>query len=116
MKFMLLMFNDQSAWDQLTKSEQDGAVESLMKFGEELAAEGKMLASHGLAPPGEAVSVRRREGGDRLVVDGPYAETKEVVGGYYLIECDSKEEAVDWLKRLPLVTWGAEVRQVRVEQ
>jgi len=116
MKFMLLMYNDEAAWNRLTKSEQDAAVGDLMHFGDELAAQGRLLLSQGLAPGHEAVSVRLRQDGGRTVVDGPFAETKEIVGGYYVIECTSRAEAVEWAKKLPLATWGVEVRRIHVEQ
>jgi hypothetical protein len=116
MKFLLLMYNDEAAWDRLSKPEQDAAVAGLMGFGETLAERGILVASHGLAPRGEAVSVRRTANGGRAVTDGPYAETREVAGGYYVIECASAAEAVEWAKRLPLVTWGVEVRRIHVEQ
>src|SRR5262245_4932007 len=102
MKFMLLMFNNHAAWDRLSPAEQSAAVEGLMHFGDELAAQGKLLLTQGLAPPNEAVSVRLAADGGRTVVDGPFAETREVVGGYYLIECGSQAEAVEWAKKLPL--------------
>jgi hypothetical protein len=111
MKYLLLMFNDEAAWERLAKSEQDTAVEGLVGFGRELADQNKLIASHGLAPSSEAFSIRRRDAPS--VTDGPYAETKEVVGGYYLIECGSRAEALEWAKRLPLVTWGVEVRRVQ---
>jgi hypothetical protein len=113
MKFLLLMYNDEAAWNRLGKSEQDAAVEGLMKFGAELGANGKLVESHGLEMTPDAVAVRRCADGTRLVVDGPYAESREVVGGYYVVDCASKAEAVEWAMRLPLVTWGVEVRRIQ---
>jgi hypothetical protein len=115
MKFMLLMYNDESAWQRMTKAEQDAAVDRLMKFSEELSAAGKLILTQGLAPGAEAVSIKPTADGGRMVTDGPYVETHEVAGGYYLIECGSREEAVEWGKRLPLASWGVEVRRIHVE-
>jgi len=116
MKFLLLMYNDEAAWERLAKSEQDTAVQNLMAFTEELAAHGKLVLSHGLGMSREAVSVKLRADGGRAVTDGPYAETKEHVGGYYVIECTSKTEAIEWTKKVPLASWGVEVRQIQIEQ
>ena len=115
MKFMLLMYNDEAAWERMTKAEQDASVDRLMKFGDELSAAGKLILTQGLAPGAEAVSIRPTPGGGRTVTDGPYIETREVAGGYYVIDCASKEEAVEWGKRLPLASWGVEVRRIHVE-
>ena len=115
MKFLLMMYNDEAAWNRLSKAEQDAAVQGLFAFDEVLKQAGKMVTSHGLVPSNEAVSIRRRKDGGRIVTDGPFAESKEVTGGYYVIECDSKEEAVEWGKKVPLTTWGVEVRRIHIE-
>jgi hypothetical protein len=115
MKFMLLMYNDQDAYDRLTKDQQDAAIGRLMKFTDDLAAAGKLVITHGLAPRKEAISLRPTKDGGRTVTDGPYCETKEIAGGYYVIEVASKEEALEWAKKLPLATWGVELRRINVE-
>lgn len=113
MKFMLAMYNDEAAWSRLSKSEQDAAVEKLFAFDKELQAAGILRASHGLHMSNEGVSIRRRPDGGKSVNDGPFAESKEVLGGFNIIECASKAEAVEWAKKLPLATWGVEVRQLQ---
>lgn len=113
MKFLILMFNDEEAWNAQSPAEQEAAVAKLEQFSQDLRAKGAFVDSHGLEPGREAVSVRRLPGGGRSLTDGPYAETKELVGGYYVIQCDSRSEAVEWLERLPLVTWNAELRRVQ---
>ena len=115
MKFMLLMYNNETVWNRMTKAEQDAAVERLMKFSEQLSAAGKLILTQGLAPGVEAVSIRPGPGGERIVTDGPYVETREVAGGYYIIECASRDEAIAWGRRLPLASWGVEVRRIHVE-
>jgi len=115
MKYMLLMYNDESLWNRMTKADQDAAVDRLMKFSEQLTDAGKLILTQGLAPGIEAVSIRRGPGGEPLVTDGPFVETKEVAGGYYIIECDSRDEAVAWGRKLPLASWGVEVRRIHVE-
>jgi hypothetical protein len=120
MKFMLLMYNNETLWNLMTKGERDAAVDRLMKFSEQLRAAGKLILTQGLAPGVEAVSIRPRPGGERVVTDGPYVETREVetrevAGGYYIIECASRDEAIAWGRRLPLASWGVEVRRIHVE-
>ncbi len=72
----------------------------MMKFNEELVKAGVMLDGQGLTPTSKAKKVRF-EGGKRTVVDGPFAESKELVAGYWLWQVRSIEEAVEWLKRAP---------------
>ena len=78
----------------------------------DLQAQRKLLETHRLRPPAEAKTVRLRSGGDRAVTDGPFTESKEVMGGYYTIECDSMAEALDWARRVPLAYGSVEVRPV----
>jgi hypothetical protein len=82
------------------------------KFNEELVKAGVMLAGEGLQPSSKGVRVRF-EGKKRTVIDGPFAETKELVAGFWLWQVKSKEEAIEWLKRAPF-DGGTEVelRQV----
>ena len=72
----------------------------MMKFNEELVKAGVMLAGDGLTPTSKAKRVRFSEG-SRLVIDGPFAETKELVAGYWIWRVKSMDEAVEWLKRAP---------------
>ena len=115
MKFMLLMYNNEVEWNRMTEAEQNAAVDRLMKFSDELSAAGKLVLTQGLAPGSEAVSIKPTRSGGRIVTDGPYVETKEVAGGYYIIECASREEAIEWGKQLPLASWGVEIRRIHVE-
>ena len=82
------------------------------KFNEELVKAGVMLAAEGLHPSSKGARVRF-QGGKKTVIDGPFAETKELVAGFWLWQCKSKEEAIEWLKRAPF-DGGTEVeiRQV----
>jgi hypothetical protein len=82
------------------------------KFNEELAKAGVMLAAEGLHPSSKGARVRF-SGKQRTVIDGPFAETKELIGGFWLWKVNSKEEAIEWLKRAPF-DGGAEIeiRQV----
>lgn len=88
------------------------AVEKMMKYNEQLQKAGVLLALDGLHPPAEGQRVTFT-GGKAKVVDGPFAEAKEVVGGYWMIQVKSKEEAIEWASRAPMAdNETIEVRQV----
>lgn len=76
------------------------AVAAMMKYNEELQQAGVLLSLDGLHPPSAGVRVSF-PGGQPVVTDGPFPEAKEVLGGYWMIQVNSKEEAVDWAKRCP---------------
>ena len=81
------------------------------KFNEELVKAGVMLAGEGLHPSSKGARVKFA-GGKRTVIDGPFAETKELVAGFWLWQVKSKEEAIEWLKRAPFDETEVEIRQV----
>jgi hypothetical protein len=81
------------------------------KFNEELAAAGVMLAGEGLQASSNGARVKF-SGGKTTVIDGPFAETKELVAGYWMWQVKSKEEAIEWLKRAPFDETEVEIRQV----
>ncbi|HVV73764.1 MAG TPA: YciI family protein [Verrucomicrobiae bacterium] len=88
------------------------AVEKMMKFNEELAKAGVLLGLDGLQPNSKGARVAFK-GGKATVTDGPFIEAKEVVGGYWMLQVQSKEEAVGWAKRCPAADGDViEVRQV----
>ena len=87
--------------------------EAMGNFNEELVKAGVMLAGEGLHPTSRAKRVRFEDGGRKSVIDGPFAETKELVGGFWLWQVKSMEEAVEWLKRAPFAP-GDEVEIRRV--
>jgi hypothetical protein len=77
-------------------------VAQMMKYNEELLQAGALLALDGLTPPDEAARVQFEDVGRSTVVDGPFAETKELVGGYWIIQARDREEAVEWARRAPM--------------
>jgi len=81
------------------------------KFNEELAAAGVMLAGEGLHPSSKGARVKF-SGGKKSVIDGPFAETRELVAGFWLWKCKSLQEAIEWLKRAPFEETEVEIRQV----
>jgi hypothetical protein len=98
MRFMVLVPGDErSEQGQMPTTDE---LERMTKYNEELVKAGVMLDGDGLKPTSEAVKVRF-EGGDATVIDGPFTESKEIVAGYWIWECASREEAIEWLKRAP---------------
>jgi hypothetical protein len=93
--------------------EQGAAVmKAYTDFTEEIRESGVMIGGEGLQPTATATTIRVRDG-ERVLTDGPFAETKEQLGGFYLLECASKDEAVDWAAKIPGAQFGSvEVRQV----
>ena len=81
------------------------------KFNEELVKAGVMQAGEGLHPSSKGARVKF-SGGKTTVIDGPFAETKELVAGYWMWQVNSKEEAIEWLKRAPFEDTEVEIRQV----
>ena len=97
MRFMMFMYPDISEDEWVPEGE---AVEAMGRYNEELRKAGMLLALDGLQPPSEGASVEF-SGGGATVTDGPFAEAKEVVGGYWMIQARDKAEAVEWAKRCP---------------
>jgi hypothetical protein len=82
------------------------------RFNEELVNAGVMLAGEGLAPSSKGARVRFGTGGATRVIDGPFAETKELVAGFWIWRVGSKQEAIDWLQRAPFEETEVEIRQI----
>ena len=110
MRFMMLMIpNIPAQSDWMPDAE---AVAGMMRYNEELTKAGVLLALDGLHPPASGARVSYGEGGV-TVKDGPFAEAKEVIGGYWVIDVSSREEAVEWARRIPGAPGDVvEVRQV----
>jgi hypothetical protein len=109
MRFMMIMLPHVADADWEPTPE---AVEAMTRYNEELTKAGVLLALDGLHPPAEGTRVRF-SGGAPTVTEGPFAEAKELVGGYWMIQATSKEEAVAWARRIPGADGDiVEVRQV----
>jgi len=112
MRFLLVIFDDPTEWAKVSPAEIERVMATHHRLQEDLTAQNKLVGCNRLSPTG-AVNVRVRD--DKHVVsDGPFTETKEIMGGYYLIDCASRDEAVEWAKRLPLAEKRScvEVRQL----
>ena len=112
MKYMLLIYHDETTWDSLTEAERQEIYRQYRELIEELTATGNYLIGDQLQPTTAANSVRVRER-KHLVTDGPFAETREQLGGFFLIEAASRDEANAIAARIPSASTGTiEVRPV----
>jgi hypothetical protein len=112
MKYMLLIHDDEQNWAKLSDADRQKIYADYGQFGQSVKASGNYLAGAQLQPTTMATSVRVREG-KRLVTDGPFAETREQLGGYYLIEAKDLDEAIGIAARIPSARFGTiEVRPV----
>src|SRR5438105_15513852 len=98
MRFMVIVKADKNSEAGVLPDEK--ILGDMGKFNEELVKAGVMLAGEGLHPTSKGAKVRFN-GGARTVIDGPFTEAKEIVAGYWVWECASREEALEWLKRAP---------------
>ena len=101
MRFLLMIFDDHAEWAKVAPAAMERVMQTHAQLKADLEAQGKWIGCDRLHPGSEAATVRVRDE-RRVVSDGPFTETKEVMGGFYLIKCDSKAEAIEWAKRLPL--------------
>ncbi|GAA2390623.1 YciI family protein [Nonomuraea africana] len=114
MKFLLIMHSNPQIWDALTEEERTEVMSGHGVFMETVKKSGEMISTAALADPSQSAVVRVR-GGVPAVTDGPYLEAKEYLGGYYLVECDSRERALELAALIPdagVEGLGIEVRPV----
>ena len=109
MKYMLLCYDDEQYWEQAGQAALKAAMNEAVQLTHELAAKGQYIEAAPLEPAAMAAHVRVREG-KRLVTDGPFVETHEVLGGYYLIDVENLDEAIRIAERHP----GARVGTVEI--
>jgi hypothetical protein len=111
MQYMLLIYESPGSWPE---GEQDQMMRDYFAYTEELRESGAYVAGDALHPTNTAQSVQVRDG-ETIVTDGPFAETREHLGGYYLIDVDSDEEAKSWAAKIPSARVGTiEIRKVVV--
>ena len=109
MQYMLLIYSEPATWQAMSPEQSRELTGAYFTYTEELRDSGKLVAGDALQPIATATSVRVRDG-KSLTTDGPFAETKEVLGGYYLIDVESLDEALDWAARIP----GAKIGTIEV--
>jgi hypothetical protein len=112
MKFLAIIYNDESSYADASPEDIGRVFAAHGAFGEAAREAGVFGGGDGLQPSATATVVRVRDG-ERLLTDGPFAETKEQIGGYYVLECKDLDEALEWSARIPEAQYGAiELRPV----
>jgi hypothetical protein len=112
MKYMLMAYVNESAWPTMTKAEQEQGMAAYMAYGEALTKAGVLVGSNRLQPSSTAATVRLANGKSQ-VLDGPFVESKEQLGGYFLIDVADLDAALSWAARCPAADHGVvEVRAI----
>ena len=112
MQYLLMLYVNEGGWPQLSKAEQEQGTAAYMAYSEALAKAGVLKGTNRLQPSSAATTVRESNGKSQ-VLDGPYADSKEQIGGYYLIEAPDLDAALSWAARCPTVNHGVvEVRPI----
>ena len=114
MKYLCLIYSAEADHQGMSPSAQQEYAGSYFAFDGEVKKAGVYVAGEGLKPVGTATTVRVRDG-KRSTTDGPFAETKEQLGGFYLLDCKNLDEALSWATKIPTAKFGSiEVRPVMV--
>jgi hypothetical protein len=114
MQYLLMLYVSEAGWSKLTKAEQEQGVAAYRAYTEALTKAGVLTGSNRLQPSSAATTVRIADGKPQ-VLDGPYADSKEQLGGYYLIDVADLDAAISWASRCPAASHGVvEVRPVWV--
>jgi hypothetical protein len=112
MRYALLICTDQSAMEAASPAEAQASVAQYVAFGEEMGRRGVLQGGERLRPTTDATTVRVRDG-EVLTSDGPFAETKEQIGGFYLVDCKDLDEAIEVAAKIPSARVGTiEVRPI----
>lgn len=114
MRYMILIYSEESSWADVSPERIAEIMSAYQAYTEKLAAAGVLVSGDELNVVGTAKSIRGHGGAQ--VVDGPFVDTKEQLGGYYLIDCATEEEALKWAKQCPVTMHGGgvELRPVMV--
>ena len=117
MEYLALVYGKPDAWDAMPASARAAADAGYLAVARDAEAAGALVDAAELESTAAATSVRVRNG-EAMITDGPYAEVKESLGGYYLFSCDSMEEAIAWAAKIPAAWHGGaiEIRPIHVEE
>lgn len=114
MRYLLMIYGEEALDENMSEAEMGQLMQAYGRFGAEIEAAGVLLGSDRLHPVSSASTVRVRDG-KTLITDGPFAETKEALGGYYLIDVQDLDAANAWAAKIPSATYGSvEVRPIWV--
>jgi hypothetical protein len=112
MRFMLTLIGPEGGWEDITPEQMADEMKNWERFGKQAVEAGAFIAGDGLQPTSEGKTVRGGRDEERVVTDGPFAESKEQIGGFYLLECQDMDEALEWAKKVPIRGGAIEVRPV----
>jgi hypothetical protein len=112
-KYLLLIYGDESSWDSASAEDWNQMMQAHGAFAQTVVAQsGKILGGEALETTATATSVRNDAAGAQVVTDGPFVETKEALGGYYVIEAADLDQAIAFAKLCPAPSGGVEVRPI----
>jgi hypothetical protein len=112
MKYLLALFGDESNYSDRTPEQQAEVMKAWDAYTSAVIDAGVHLGGEGLQPSSTATTIQIRESEDPIVTDGPFAETKEQLLGYYLLDCKDLDDALAWAKRIPMPGGTVELRPV----
>lgn len=106
MKYLLLMYADEAIGPNMSEEERQAAQKTWAEFRKEINSSGVLVSSNGIAPESSVTTIRVRND-KTLLTDGPFAETHEQLGGYFLVECENLDEAIRWAEKIPTAKYGS---------
>ncbi len=111
MKYVILIYSSESYWENLSESEREAILADHGRMQEQMRADGAFLGAHRLMDTPTASTLVHRDGASELI-DGPFAETKEQLGGFYLVECDDLDQAIGYARIISSDKGSIEIRPV----
>ncbi len=112
MRYLLSLWGDESQYAGRTPEQIQESMKHWDAYTVETKDAGAFVGGEGLQPTATATTIQIEPSGDHIVTDGPFAETKEQLGGFYLLECENLDEAIAWAKKIPMPAGKVEVRPV----
>ena len=116
MQYMFLLIGEEPNWEDVSPEEMQTTLDEMNKYNDELKEAGAMVGGHGLRERASASVVRFSKGGETTVTDGPFAETKEQLMGFWIIDAPNLDEALAWARKAPLQEAAIEVRPLVEEE
>lgn len=112
MPYLLLILEPREQRSSRTPEEAQRVYADMVRFGEQLRSQGRLKAAESLSPDQAGIRVKVRTG-KRVLLDGPFSESKEMIGGFFLIDCDNREQAIEIACQCPAAQWATvEVREI----
>ena len=114
MRYLMLIYGDEAVDAARNEAQQAANMDAWMRYTDDFGKTGKMLGGEALMPVATATTVRAKAGGGTLSTDGPFVETKEALGGYYMIDAANLDEAIAWAGKMPIIASGGcvEIRPI----